>query len=488
MQSNESKNIKSNLIYNILYQILVLIVPLVTTPYVSRVLTPSGLGSYSVTTAITKYFVLFALLGMNNYGNRMIAKSKKDKNKLSDTFWSLWYFQLIFSLGTIFLYILYIIMLGLKKYDILILCQIPYILSCVFEVSWFFYGMEEFKLMVKRNVSIKVLTMILIFCFVKEQNDVWIYTLINSMSLLLGQLILWPKILRKVDYRKANLKQIKQHLKPNFVLFVSVLAVSVYTLMDKIMLERFSLLEEIGYYENAEKLFTIAISIVGAIGAVMLPRVSSLEEEKNNEQINKYIKKSLKYIMIFAIGIAFGIFSVAKPFSEIFFGKEFAKCGPLLMILSPAIIFYSWSNILRTQYLLPKEKDKIFVKGTIYAAIVNFIINLLLIPKYGSIGAVVGTTGAQLTEALYQTLKIRKELKLFKEIVMQIPYIIFGAVMYIICLFVSKKLYNQALSLLTQIIFGGTFYMLLSVINLYRKRDELILSIISKNNEGWYKK
>ena len=131
----KQKSIKSNLIYNIFYQILILIVPLITTPYVSRVLNPSGLGSYSVTTAITKYFVLFALLGMNNYGNRMIAKSRK--NKLSDTFWSLWYFQLLFSLITIFLYFIYIFIFGYKKYHFLILCQIPYILSSIFEVSWF---------------------------------------------------------------------------------------------------------------------------------------------------------------------------------------------------------------------------------------------------------------------------------------------------------------------------------------------------------------
>ncbi len=476
------KSIKSNLIYNIFYQILILIVPLITTPYVSRVLNPSGLGSYSVTTAITKYFVLFALLGMNNYGNRMIAKSRK--NKLSDTFWSLWYFQLLFSLITIFLYFIYIFIFGYKKYHFLILCQIPYILSSIFEVSWFFYGMEEFKLMVKRNIFIKIFTMILIFYFVKNQNDVWIYILINSLSLLFGQLILWPKIIKNVEFRKFDFSKVKKHFKPNLVLFVSVLAVSIYTLMDKIMIEQFSSIDEVGYYENAEKIFNIAINIVGAIGAVMLPRISNLEEEKNNKKINEYIKKSLKYIMIFAIAITCGIFSVAKPFSLIFFGEKFEKCGLLLMVLSPAIVFYSWSNILRTQYLLPKEKDKIFVKGTIYAAIVNFAINLLLIPKYGSLGAVIGTVGAQLTESLFQTIKIEKELTLKKDIIMQFPYIVFGIIMYFVCLFISKTIDKQVLSLIMQILFGGLIYILLTGIYLYIIEDELIFSLFMKRKKG----
>lgn len=479
------KKVKTNLIYNMLYQILILIVPFITTPYVSRILNPTGIGSYSVTTAITKYFVLFALLGMSNYGNRMIAKSKINNEKLSFTFWSLWKFQLSTCFIAILVYIIYILFFGYKKYNIIILCQIPYMLSCIFDVSWFFYGMEEFKLMVKRNTIIKLLTMIMIFLFVKKSDDVWIYTLINSLNFFFGQVILWPKLLKCIDYKKTKILEIKKHLKPNMILFVSVLAVSVYTLMDKIMIEHFSTLEEVGFYENTEKIFNIAIGLVGAIGAVMLPRVSSLVEEKNDKKVNIYIKKSLKYIMIFSIAIFFGIFTISEPFSLLFFGNKFKKCGLLLKIISPAIIFYSWSNILRTQYLLPKEKDIVFVKGTIYAAIVNLILNLILIPLYGALGAMIGTVGAQFSESFYQTLKIRKELKLKHELFNLFPYVIFGILMYLCCNYMSTLIKNQFVLLFAQIFIGCLIYIIITILHLYYKKDPLIYEFLKgvKKNE-----
>ena len=163
-----SSKIKINLIYNVIYQILILIVPFITTPYISRILSPEGLGTYSVTTAIAKYFWLFALLGMSNYGNREIAKVKDDKEKLSKMFCSLFYLQMIVSMLSLIFFIIYCIFFGLKKYDIVILCQLPYVISAMFEISWFYYGMENFKFMVIRNTVIKLITAISVFVFVKN--------------------------------------------------------------------------------------------------------------------------------------------------------------------------------------------------------------------------------------------------------------------------------------------------------------------------------
>ena len=318
--SNSKSDVKSNIIYNILYQILILIVPFITIPYVSRVLNPAGLGEYSVTTAIAKYFMIFALLGMNNYGNRLIAKNKDSKANLSKTFWSLYFLQIFTSFIMFLLFILYVFILGYKKYNYIIICQIPYVFSCFFEISWFFYGMEEFKLMVKRNTFIKIITMIMIFIFVKDSSDVWIYVLINSLSILFGQIILWTKIPKMINRSAICFSDILVHLKPNLILFVSVLAVSVYTLMDKIMIELLSDTIQVGYYENSEKVFNIAISLIGAIGAVMLPRISNLIENDSSKIVKDYMDKSLKYIMIFSIILTFCILSVSNSFSIVFFG------------------------------------------------------------------------------------------------------------------------------------------------------------------------
>ena len=323
-------SVKKNIIYNISYQILILIVPFITSPYVSRVLGPEGLGTYSVTTAIVKYFTLFALLGMSNYGNRTIAKNKDSKEKLSVTFWNLYYFQLISSSTVLMMYIIYLLVVGIDNYGLVSLCQIPYMLSCVFEISWFFYGMENFKGIVTRNTVVKILTTIAVFAFVKERGDAWIYVLINSLSLLMGQLCLWPFVFKYVSWKKPNWSIIRSHFKPNCILMISVIAVSVYTLMDKIMIEWMTTTTEVGYYENTEKIVAIANNAAGAVGAVMLPRVSNLRASGSDDKVLSYISKSMKYIMLIAVALAFGIAGVSKSFSVIYYGKEFERCGTLL--------------------------------------------------------------------------------------------------------------------------------------------------------------
>lgn len=475
-----SSKIKINLIYNVIYQILILIVPFITTPYISRILSPEGLGTYSVTTAIAKYFWLFALLGMSNYGNREIAKVKDDKEKLSKMFCSLFYLQMIVSMLSLIFFIIYCIFFGLKKYDIVILCQLPYVISAMFEISWFYYGMENFKFMVIRNTVIKLITAISVFVFVKKANDVWVYVLINSISALISQLCLWPPILKKIKISKIKIKEIFYHFKPVCILFISVLAVSIYTLMGKIMIELFSNLKEVGYYENTEKIMNICISIVGAIGAVMLPRVSYLMGKSDNKKINEYIDKSMKYIMILSLGISFGVAGIANEFSIVFFGEKFAKCGILISVISISIVAYSWENILRTQYLLPGRRDKIFVKGTIYAAIANFLVNIILIHKIGAMGAVIGTVVAQIVAATYQSIKVYRELPLAKYIKQLIPFIFFAAFMFAICKIIGLIFEATIPIVIMQIICGFLIYLLLCFMFLYFQRDALLLDNMNK--------
>lgn len=473
-------SVKKNIIYNISYQILILIVPFITSPYVSRVLGPEGLGTYSVTTAIVKYFTLFALLGMSNYGNRTIAKNKDSKENLSVTFWNLYYFQLISSSIVLMVYVIYLLVAGIDNYGLVSLCQIPYMLSSVFEISWFFYGMENFKGIVTRNAVVKILTTIAVFVFVKERGDAWVYVLINSLSLLIGQLCLWPFVFKYVSWKKPNWNIIRSHFKPNCVLMISVIAVSVYTLMDKIMIEWMTTTTEVGYYENTEKIVAIANNAAGAVGAVMLPRVSNLRASGSDDKVLSYISKSMKYIMLIAVALAFGIAGVSKSFSVIYYGKEFERCGTLLLVISPAIVFYAASNILRNQYLLPKDMDRVFVTATVSASILNFVLNSIFIPVYGALGAVIGTVGAQFGELAYQALKTRKELPIKKYILDVIPYICFGSIMFFVCKRIEEIEGISVVSLITQIIIGGLIFLILVSIYFIITRDELFNSIINK--------
>lgn len=476
--------LKTNLLYNMLYQLLILVVPFITTPYVSRVLGAEGIGTYSVTTAIVKYFYLFALLGMSNYGNRTIARARTNKLELSEVFWNLYFFQLIFSSISVCIYLFYLFFFGGDKYGLASVCQLPYILSAVLEISWFFYGTEQFKFMVVRNTIIKVATMISIFLFVKDNNDVHIYIFINAISLLLGQICLWPIILKQVFFIRPRWDKIKAHLKPNLILSVSVIAVSIYTLMDKIMIEMISTRTQVGYYENTEKVMTICNSIVGAIGAVMLPRISYLMGNNDTKSVNKYLEKSMKYIMILAIAISFGLIGISSNFALIFFGNEFAACGKLLRVISLAIIFYSWENILRTQYLLPGNRDSIFVKGTIYAALVNLVLNLIFISRFGALGAVFGTVGAQFMAAVYQTICIRKEITIKKYINNLLPTILIGCIMITLCKIIEYLFKNVIFALILQILVGGFVFVVLEFVHMINSKDEMLYQLINKKKEG----
>ena len=473
-------NVKKNIFYNMGYQILILIVPFVMSPYVSRVLGPEGLGAYSVTTAIVKYFTLFALLGMSNYGNRTIAKNKDSKEKLSITFWNLYYFQLISSAIVLTAYIIYLLSSGIDNYGLVSLCQMPYMLSCVFEISWFFYGMENFKGIVTRNALVKILTMVAVFIFVKGRGDTWVYVLINSLSLLIGQLCLWPFVFKYISWEKPDWSIIRSHFKPNCVLMISVIAVSIYTLMDKIMIEWMTATAEVGYYENTEKMVSLANSLAGAVGAVMLPRVSNLRACGDNDKVLSYISKSMKYIMLIAVALAFGIAGVSKSFSIIYYGEEFEKCGTLLTAISPSIIFYAASNILRNQYLLPKDMDRVFVTATVSASVLNFVLNSIFIPMYGALGAVIGTVGAQFGELAYQVLKTRKELPIKKYFVNIIPYVCFGIVMFLVCKKIELMKGVSIISLIMQITIGGIAYLVMTSVYFFITRDELFGEIINK--------
>lgn len=472
--------ITTNLFYNMIYQILILIVPFVTSPYVSRVLHPEGLGTYSVTTAIAKYSWMFALLGMSNYGNRAIAVDRDDKENLSFTFSNLFYFQMLISFLVFAIYIIYVAIIGYPKYDIVAICQIPYVLSALFEVSWFFYGTEQFRFMVLRNSIVKVVTAAAVFVFVKSPSDVWIYALINSISLLLGQLCLWPFLLKQVKLVPPDFNVIKTHFKPNLVLFISVLAVSIYTLMDKIMIELLSERVEVGYYENTEKMLTMCDGIVGAIGAVMLPRISYLMGKGNQENVHTYLMKSMKYVMSLAIGISFGLAGIAKEFSIVYFGDEFSVCGPAIMVISIAVLFYSWENILRTQYLLPGNRDKVFVKGTIYAAITNLLLNWIFIPLFGALGAVIGTVGAQVSAAVYQSVCVRKELPLKRYLYNLVPGFLCGTLMFLLCRLIGNIMGIRIITIVVQVIGGAGFYIVSLGICFLISRDELMLRIIGK--------
>jgi len=455
-------NPKKNFLYNIIYQVLILIIPLITAPYLARVVGADGVGIYSYTYSIVYYFMLLTLLGVNNYGNRTIAKVRDDKEKTSKTFWSIFLLQLSMGIIMILAYILYILMFD-NSYRLYASIEILFIVSAMLDINWFFFGMEEFKKTITRNTIVKIVNVVLIFTLVRSINDLWKYTLIMAGMTLFGQLILWSFLRNKIKFVKVSIRDIKSHIKPNLILFIPVIAISLYKMMDKIMLGSISNVTEVGYYENAEKIIGIPMTLITALGTVMLPRVSNLISKGSIEKVNDYISKSIEFVMFMSFAMSFGLIAIGYNFAPIYFGESFQKTGILIMLLAITLPFLSFANVIRTQYLIPKEKDKIYIISVCLGAVVNLVINFLLIPKFQSIGACIGTILAEFTVMFYQTISVRRELNILKYLRNIFPFLLKTIVMFAVIYSLNLININKLLRLGIQVISGVTIYSLLNI-------------------------
>ena len=461
-------NPKKNFIYNLIYQCLVLIIPLITAPYLARVIGAAGVGTYSYTYSIVYYFMLLTLLGVSNYGNRSIAKVRDNKQNLSKTFWSIYSLQFIMGLIMLISYFGYIVIFN-NQFKEIALIQGLFVVSAMLDINWMFFGLEEFKKTITRNTVIKVGNVVLIFLLVKTTNDLWKYTLIMAGMTCLSQLILWGFLRKKISFVKITIKDIKQHIKPNLILFIPVIAISLYKIMDKIMLGSITSVTEVGYYENAEKIINIPMTLITALGTVMLPRMSNIVARGEIEKVNSYISKSIIFVMFMSFAMCFGLIGVGYNFAPFYFGISFQKTGILIMLLATTLPFLSFANVIRTQYLIPREKDKIYIISVTLGAITNLILNYVLIPKLASVGACIGTIAAEIAVMSYQTFSVRKELSINEYLKNITPFFI-KAIIMLICIYPINYInINSFIRLLIQGIIGVVIYGILNFNYIYKE-------------------
>ena len=219
---------------------------------------------------------------------------------------------------------------------------------------------------------------------------------------------------------------------------------------------------EVGYYENAEKIISIPLTLITALGTVMLPRISNILSKGEETKINQYISKSINFVMFMSFAMCFGLISIGYKFAPLYFGNEFQKTGILIMFLALTLPFISFANVIRTQYLIPKEKDKIYITSVFLGAIINFIMNIIFISKFGSIGACIGTIAAEFIVMFYQTLSVRKELDIKKYIKNILPFFIKSFMMFVLVYSFNYIHMNSLLRIFIQVLVGGTIYLLLN--------------------------
>jgi O-antigen/teichoic acid export membrane protein len=462
---------KKNIIYQMAYQILAIALPLITTPLVTRGLGADGLGQYSYSSSIVSYFSIFALLGVNNYGTREISKANagKDKLKVSRTFCGIYYLQLILSVVVIIAYYI-TVAFALEQYKVLLLIQGLNLLGTLFDVSWLYFGLENFKATVTRNIIVKLLCAAVIIFFVKEPNDIYLYTLTLIFSTMVSNFVMLIGAKKYIDFIFVPIKDIITHFKPNVILFIPVVAASVFNYTDKIMLGRIVGTVQTGYYEAMEKIINVPMAGVSAIANVMFPRISALVKqggEKNKTEIEKYVERSLYGVVWFAVACFFGMLAVAPKFVPFFLGDDFEGAIGVVQLGCLILLPKSFRIILNSECLLPYEKDKGTIVSTILAAISNILLNFIMIPQLGAVGAEIATIISEIIYCIVMLAIIGNQFGTFKIIITSIPFTLFGYCMYQSIAFIGNKVnFNILLSLCVQIFFGGIFYLGLSAIYL----------------------
>lgn len=468
----ETKSVKKNYLYNLIYQVLILVLPIITTPYISRVLGAENVGVYSFTIANVTYFILFGTLGVSMYGQREIAYARENIGARKKVFFEIVVFRFITMLISMAIYFFAFAINNeyQQYYQILLL----YLVATVLDISWFFQGMEEFKKTVTRNVIVRTVSVCCIFIFVKTHEDLWKYLLIYSLADLLGNLSLWfylPKYFKGVKIKNVTLVK---HILPIILLFIPQIASKVYAIIDKTMIGY--IIEgkaELGNYEEAYKVINVLFTVVSSLGIVMVPRIANVFASGDKSKINMYINKSFRFIFLLAFPMTMGIIAISKEFVPIFLGPGYDKAIALINVLSPIILLCGITNVIGTQYLLPTKKQKEYTVSIVIGLIINFIFNLIFIPIYGAMGAAITTVISQIVVVLVQIIYVRKEIDVKKGLISGKNYCIASIVMVAICLILGIFIKNEIASLITKIIVGGLVYLAMLVILKDKYVDEV---------------
>ena len=468
-------SLKKNLAYQTAYEILVIFLPFITAPYIARVLGTENSGIYSFCNTMAVYFVTFGNLGIGAYGNRSIARVRDDKEERSRVFSELFIFHAITSGIAIIAYVIYYLFIATKYRDIVLIEGI-YVVSVIVDVNWFFCGMEKFKLTVLRSAIIKIISVILIFCLVKTKNDLPVYTMIMTGAIFVNHVALLPMLKKYVSFRKIRVRNLGKHLFPMLLLFAAVIAAHLNRVIDKTMLGWFGFMDDLGCYDYADRIIRMPLGVISALGAVMLSKMSNLYST-GSKQIKKILDISSTTVLTASVAFGFGLAAVAPEFIKLYLGKDFSETAFLVIILAFSIPLVGWNNFVRTQILIPTQRDKIYSTAVILGAIVNIIINTVLIQLFSARGAAVATVISYFVITLYQTINAKDQLDM-KRVFLFIPVIVIaGAVMYGIVRLVALLDVKYFIRLLIEILVGAIVYIGIMIVY-FIKKDRYYLDLI----------
>lgn len=468
-------NLKHNFVYSMMFQIFTMITPFITAPYVSRVLGPDGIGIQSYTGSIQSYFLLFAALGTASYGNREISQARDNKEIYSKKFYEI---ELITVLTCIACLVAWCgVILFDRKNQIYYIAMIPYIFGTMFDISWFYNGLENFKTTVTCNMLFKVIGIAAIFALVKDENDLVLYILIMALTTMLANLSMWiylPRYICRISFKSLHLRE---HFKQTLMYFIPTIATSIYTVLDKTLIGVITQNDaQNGYYEQATKIINMAKSVsFNAVNAVVGVRISYLFVDNKVDEIKDRINKSMDFILFMTIGCGFGIAGVAKTFVPLFFGTGYDQVINLLYIFAPIVTIIGISNCLGSQYYTPSGRRNESTKYLLCGSVINLVLNLCFIKRFGAYGAAVASVLAEGCISFLYVKNCNGFMQFVEILRLMYKKLIAGFIMFCLIIGLDKYLHiTKVLLLVCQVMVGILTYFTILVI----EKDESMNSMI----------
>lgn len=453
----KQKSLKQNAFYSVLKVFLSLVFPLITFPYASRILLPEGIGKVNFANSIISYFILLAGLGIGGYTTREASKIRDDKKALTKLF------KEIITINFVCCFIAYILffiaIFAIPKFNeyrnLLLVCSIK-ILFSVLGIEWIFTANEEFKYITLRSFFVQLFSLIYLFIFVKTKEDIIHYAIFGILTAVGSNIFNFFLVGNYLDFHYHPKLEIKKHLKAIIVFFGITVVTSIYTMLDTTMLGFLSSDVEVGYYAASTKLSHMVLSMLTAITGVLLPRLTNYVQKKDSGSFKELINKSACILILLSVPMTAGIILLSKPLIILLSGEQYLPAVPAMKTLSLLLIIMSFGSLIGVQILPAINKEKVSFNSYIVGAISNIVLNSLLIPKFGALGAAIGSIFAEGSVTFIQLLYAKQYIlnkDFFRTIIKSILSTFTMSVAILVILkFVSNILFQLSISFVAGII------------------------------------
>lgn len=480
-------NLKVNFILQILYQIIILAIPLIQSPILTRALGDTSLGNFTYVNSIAYYFLIFAKLGIDRHGQRIIATNRDDDVELRKKFWSLFVTHAVFSIFSLFAYFIVSTFISSENKTLFLINGL-YVASVLFDITWLFYGLETFKSVVLKNLFIKVIEFVLIIFLIKSPQDINLYAVIFCGGTLLGNVLLWPTIFKNIKPTRFSFSDCLIHIKPLLILSISSIAASLYTMFDKTLLGILSSKESVAYYEFANKIVNVPKAFTAVVGTVLFPRACALAAKGDSSGQRLFTEYAFLFVSFISFASAFLLLSFGPDFSVLYYGEVFIESGRLMQCMGWLVYIVGIGDVVRNVYLIPMHKDLSYVICICINAVINIVLSIILIPVLGMYGAVIGTISAETFGLVYQLILSRKEKPFGMLMKATSIFATIGLLMFATIIGLKSIMEDGWKYMLIEFIIGVSIYLILSGISILifypgirKKLKEKIVKIRYKN-------